>query len=131
MSFAAFQRHVAVLEQAGLVTKRRSLSPLRASPPRSHGQLARELDSVATLCQQRVERIVSMTKLSGTLVSGTAQSVTVACDQVPRRRSCVMSSGTHRASPGRRAQPAGMGEGVGNRPADRPPWHGTMGSHPE
>jgi DNA-binding transcriptional ArsR family regulator len=58
MSFAAVQKHVAVLERAGLVTKRRSgRERLVRTDPDAVGRARRALDQLETAWRGRVDRM--------------------------------------------------------------------------
>ena len=58
MSFAAVQKHVVVLERAGLVTKRRSgREQLVEAAPETLAEARRALDDLAAVWRGRVERM--------------------------------------------------------------------------
>jgi DNA-binding transcriptional ArsR family regulator len=58
MSFAAVQKHVAVLERAGLVTKqRRGREQLVRTDPDAVGQARQALDQLETAWRERVNRM--------------------------------------------------------------------------
>jgi DNA-binding transcriptional ArsR family regulator len=58
MSFAAVQKHVAVLERAGLVTKqRRGREQLVRSDPDALGRARQALDALETAWRERVDRM--------------------------------------------------------------------------
>ena len=61
MSFAAVQKHVAVLERAGLVTKeRRGREQLVRTDPAGVGRARRVLDELETAWRGRVERMADL-----------------------------------------------------------------------
>ena len=61
MSFAAVQKHVAVLERAGLVTKeRRGREQLVRTDPGAVGRARRVLDDLETAWRGRVERMAEL-----------------------------------------------------------------------
>ena len=61
MSFAAVQKHVAVLEQAGLVTKeRRGREQLVRTDPDAVGRARRVLDELETAWRGRVDRMADL-----------------------------------------------------------------------
>jgi DNA-binding transcriptional ArsR family regulator len=61
MSFAAVQKHVAVLERAGLVTKkRRGREQLIRTDPDAVGRARRVLDELETTWRGRVERMAGL-----------------------------------------------------------------------
>ncbi|MBC9726641.1 helix-turn-helix transcriptional regulator [Streptomyces sp. TRM68367] len=61
MSFAAVQKHVVVLERAGLVSKqRRGREQLVRSEPEAVGPARRALDELETLWRGRVDRMSSL-----------------------------------------------------------------------
>src|SRR5215204_3377821 len=61
MSFAAVQKHVAVLERAGLVTKeRRGREQLVRTDPDAVGRARRVLDELETAWRGRVDRMAGL-----------------------------------------------------------------------
>ena len=61
MSFAAVQKHVAVLEKVGLVTKRKQGRALLVrSEPSAVDRARRALDQLAEIWQGRVERMAAL-----------------------------------------------------------------------
>ena len=61
MSFAAVQKHVAVLERAGLVTKeRRGREQLVRTDPDAVGRARRVLDELETAWRGRVDRMADL-----------------------------------------------------------------------
>src|ERR671914_2389999 len=61
MSFAAVQKHVAVLERAGLVTKeRRGREQLVRSDPDGVGRARRALDELEAAWRGRVDRMAAL-----------------------------------------------------------------------
>ena len=61
MSFAAVQKHVAVLERAGLVTKERERPPQESCAPTSRGCAWRGLlDRYEALWRGRIERMTDL-----------------------------------------------------------------------
>jgi DNA-binding transcriptional ArsR family regulator len=61
MSFAAVQKHVAVLERAGLVTKeRRGREQLVRTDPDAVGRARRVLDELETAWRARVDRMADL-----------------------------------------------------------------------
>ena len=61
MSFAAVQKHVAVLERAGLVTKeRRGREQLVRTDPDAVGRARRVLDQLETAWRGRVDRMADL-----------------------------------------------------------------------
>ena len=61
MSFAAVQKHVAVLERAGLVTKqRRGREQLVHTDPAALGRARRALDELETAWRGRVDRMADL-----------------------------------------------------------------------
>jgi len=61
MSFAAVQKHVAVLERAGLVTKeRRGREQIVHTAPRAVGEVRRVLDELEAAWRGRVERMADL-----------------------------------------------------------------------
>ncbi|GAA2236880.1 MULTISPECIES: ArsR/SmtB family transcription factor [Streptomyces] len=61
MSFAAVQKHVAVLERAGLVTKQRSgREQLVRTDPDAVGRAHRALDALASAWRGRVDRMARL-----------------------------------------------------------------------
>jgi DNA-binding transcriptional ArsR family regulator len=61
MSFAAVQKHVAVLEEAGLVTKHRSgRERLVRGNPETIGQAQRLLDQFEQIWRSRIERLEAL-----------------------------------------------------------------------
>ena len=61
MSFAAVQKHVAVLERAGLVTKeRRGREQLVRTDPDAVGKARRVLDELETAWRGRVDRMAEL-----------------------------------------------------------------------
>src|SRR5947209_4326710 len=61
MSFAAVQKHVAVLERAGLVTKeRRGREQLVRTEARALGRARRALDELEATWRQRVEQMADV-----------------------------------------------------------------------
>ena len=61
MSFAAVQKHVAVLERAGLVTKeRRGREQLVRTKPEAVGHARRALDELETAWRARLERMADL-----------------------------------------------------------------------
>jgi DNA-binding transcriptional ArsR family regulator len=61
MSFAAVQKHVAVLERAGLVTKdRRGREQLVRTDPHAVGRARRVLDELETAWRGRVDRMAHL-----------------------------------------------------------------------
>ena len=61
MSFAAVQKHVAVLERAGLVTKeRRGREQLVRTDPGAVGRARRVLDELETAWRGRVDRMAEV-----------------------------------------------------------------------
>jgi DNA-binding transcriptional ArsR family regulator len=61
MSFAAVQKHVSVLEQAGLVTKHRTgRRKLVSTDPRGIDAARRALDAYETLWRDRVDRMAQI-----------------------------------------------------------------------
>jgi DNA-binding transcriptional ArsR family regulator len=61
MSFAAVQKHVAVLERAGLVTKqRRGREQLVRTEPGAVGRARRVLDELETAWRGRVDRMAEL-----------------------------------------------------------------------
>jgi DNA-binding transcriptional ArsR family regulator len=61
MSFAAVQKHVAVLERAGLVTKeRRGREQLVRTAPDAVGQARRTLDELEATWRGRVDRMSAL-----------------------------------------------------------------------
>ena len=61
MSFAAVQKHVAVLERAGLVTKeRRGREQLVRTDPDAVGRARRVLDELETTWRGRVDRMAEL-----------------------------------------------------------------------
>jgi DNA-binding transcriptional ArsR family regulator len=61
MSFAAVQKHVAVLERAGLVTKeRRGREQLVRTDPDTVGRARRVLDELETAWRGRVDRMADL-----------------------------------------------------------------------
>jgi DNA-binding transcriptional ArsR family regulator len=70
MSFAAVQKHVAILERAGLITKvRLGRRKLVRTDPEGLRQVRRLLDRYEELWRGRIDRMTNL--LSGTTVSGT------------------------------------------------------------
>ena len=61
MSFAAVQKHVSVLERAGLVTKvRRGREQLVHTDPEAVGRARQALDQLETAWRERVERMTDL-----------------------------------------------------------------------
>jgi DNA-binding transcriptional ArsR family regulator len=61
MSFAAVQKHVAVLERAGMVVKeRRGREQLVRTDPDAVGRARRVLDRLETACRGRVDRMADL-----------------------------------------------------------------------
>lgn len=61
MSFAAVQKHVAVLERAGLITKRRrGREQLVRTAPEAIGRARQALDDLETAWRQRVDRMANL-----------------------------------------------------------------------
>ena len=61
MSFAAVQKHVAVLERAGLVTKqRRGREQLVRTDPTGVGRARRVLDELETAWRGRIDRMADL-----------------------------------------------------------------------
>jgi DNA-binding transcriptional ArsR family regulator len=61
MSFAAVQKHVAVLERAGLISKeRRGREQLVRTQPEAVGQARRVLDELETAWRGRVDRMADL-----------------------------------------------------------------------
>jgi DNA-binding transcriptional ArsR family regulator len=66
MSFAAVQKHVAVLERAGLVTKaRRGREQLVRTYPDAVGRAQRVLDELETAWRERVDRMADVLAQEG------------------------------------------------------------------
>ncbi|HEY7043603.1 MAG TPA: metalloregulator ArsR/SmtB family transcription factor, partial [Nocardioidaceae bacterium] len=66
MSFAAVQKHVAVLERAGLVTKeRRGREQLVCTDPTAVRRARRALDELETAWQGRVDRMTGLLAADG------------------------------------------------------------------
>lgn len=78
MSFAAVQKHVAVLERAGLVTKRRSgREQLVCTDPEAVGRARQALDEVESAWRGRVDRMARLlAEDPGTEENGTEENDT-------------------------------------------------------
>ena len=125
MSFAAVQKHVAVLERAGLVTKeRRGREQLVRTDRDAVGRARRVLDELETAWRGRVDRMADLLAQSRARTDGCVVSVEKDFDSLQPHSSSPTStprsSGCGSCGPTRGSWSAG-----GGRRRIRRPWRST------